>query len=384
MRALVIFPARARWTPHLVEAPVPRPPRARQVQVQVEQVGVCPFDHSLLVRHEGLSPDPERWVVGHEMVGRVTAAGREVRTLKVGDWVIPTLRRSCGVCAPCAQGYPDECGTNLYAEPGLHRAHGWACQWTLDREEHLIVISPAIADIALLAEPLALAIKGAHYLTTVQRRTLPSCSHFEHRWDQPRWAGDKHLLVAGSSVLTLVTALYLRSLGAQVTLYPTQPLPQALTDLLTRAGITPWATHKQDNSAVEQLEPADALVDTSGDLSVVASLLGRIHFNGAVVLLLAPAPPGRRPHDTNFSILLLEAVRRNIALVPCYRMGRPHLELAVQWLQDAMRNPSTALPTLVDKPSPPGNFAALVRSPASWLKSRITWAESPSNPSAKV
>ncbi|GBD11721.1 Starvation-sensing protein RspB [bacterium HR23] len=372
MQSLVIHPARARWVPRLEQVERPRPPRARQVQVQVEQVGVCSMDRSLLLRRHGTPPDPERWVVGHEMVGRVTASGRDVRKIKVGDWVVPTLRRPCGVCAPCRADQPDECTTTFYTEPGLHRAHGWASQWSVDHEAYLVVIPPAIADVALLAEPLALAVKGAQYLATVQRRTLPSCSHFEHRWDQPRWAEDKHILVAGSSVMTIMAALYLRSLGAQVTLCAPLAPPASLGTPLTDAGIVCIAGSVPEGFPAEQVERADALVDTSGDPALIASLVPRLYPNGAIVHLVPFTPLGGHSHDPTIASLSYRALSHPIALVPCYRMGKAHVEMAVQWLADAVGARRFPLSALVDATTPASQFAALVRSPQPWLKSRIT------------
>lgn len=379
MQSIVVHPVRARWDPRLEEIPVPPRPTAHQVWVQVEQVGICRMDSLLLSLRGGSPPDPQQWVVGHEMVGRVTASGRGIQRIRVGDWVVPVLRRSCRICSSCLANAPDECITNLYEEPGLHRAHGWACQWRVDREEHLIVISPIIADIALLAEPLALAMKAAQQLSIVQRRTLSFCGHFEHRWDQPLWANDKHFLVTGASPLTVLTALYLHSLGATVTLYPAQPLSTDLAASLAQVQVN-IVTPQEDIPPAEQVEPADGLLETSGSASLAASLLSKVHTNGVVVFFVPLAPAGGRKEDPALAIVAQEALRRNIALVPCYRMGRPHLELAVQWLADAGRKQAFPFHLLLDKASPPDKFASLARTPLPWRKGRITWETLPGAP----
>ncbi|MFN3974453.1 MAG: alcohol dehydrogenase catalytic domain-containing protein [Dehalococcoidia bacterium] len=372
MQSIVINPARVRWDPRLEEAPLPPHPRTRQGLVQVEQVGICRMDNLFLSHRTGSPPDPQRWVVGHEMVGRVTASGRETRRIRAGDWVVPVLRRSCRMCSSCLANAPDECTTNLYEEPGLHRAHGWASQWRVEQEEHLVVVSPAIADIALLTEPLALSTKGAQQLSVIQRRTIAYCRHFEHRWDQPHWAKDKHFVVAGASPLTVLTALYLRSLDATVSLYPTQPLPNDLAPAITTEKVN-IVTPQGDSPPAEQVDRADGLIDTSGNSALVASLISAVYTNGVTVFLSPFAPAGGRGHDPALANMASEALRRNIVMLPCYRPGRPHLELAVQWLDDARKRRGFPFHLLLDQASPPDKFAHLAQTLPPWRKGLITW-----------
>jgi propanol-preferring alcohol dehydrogenase len=79
------------------EKPVPGP---TEVLVRVLACGVCRTDLHLV---DGELPNPTIPVVpGHEIVGRIEAAGRDVTTLAPGTRVgIPWLGWSCGVCDFC-------------------------------------------------------------------------------------------------------------------------------------------------------------------------------------------------------------------------------------------------------------------------------------------
>src|SRR5262245_56012916 len=105
MRAMQL---RAPLTP-LAAADVSSPPLGpRQVRVAVAACGVCRTDLHVV---DGELPDPKLPLVpGHEIVGRVTALGSDVTTLKRGDRVgVPWLGWTCGVCMFCRQGKENLC-----------------------------------------------------------------------------------------------------------------------------------------------------------------------------------------------------------------------------------------------------------------------------------
>lgn len=77
--------------------PVPEP---GQVLVKVSACGVCRTDMHVV---DGELPKPKLpLVLGHEIIGKVAAAGMGVTQFSVGDRVgIPWLGRTCGVCQFC-------------------------------------------------------------------------------------------------------------------------------------------------------------------------------------------------------------------------------------------------------------------------------------------
>ncbi len=82
-------------------------PREGEVLVEVRATGVCHTDAFTLsgADPEGLFPA----VLGHEGAGVVVDVGRNVRSLEVGDHVIPLYIPECRVCEYCTSGKTNLC-----------------------------------------------------------------------------------------------------------------------------------------------------------------------------------------------------------------------------------------------------------------------------------
>jgi propanol-preferring alcohol dehydrogenase len=90
-----------------VEMPEPVP-GDNEILVRVSACGVC---HTELDEIEGRTPPPHYPVIpGHQVVGRVTATGINVKRLKTGDRVgIGWIFSSCGKCGYCLSGNENLC-----------------------------------------------------------------------------------------------------------------------------------------------------------------------------------------------------------------------------------------------------------------------------------
>ncbi|MCL6298084.1 zinc-dependent alcohol dehydrogenase family protein [Streptomyces kronopolitis] len=95
-----------------VRRPVPAPGPG-DLLLRVEACGVCRTD--LHLAEGDLPPHGPSTVPGHEIVGRVIAAGGAVTGFRVGDraggaW----LRGTCGVCRHCRAGHENLCPDSRY------------------------------------------------------------------------------------------------------------------------------------------------------------------------------------------------------------------------------------------------------------------------------
>lgn len=99
-----------------------RAPKGPDVQIEILFSGVC---------HSDLHTARSEWpgtvypcIPGHEIVGRVTAVGSEVKGFKVGDLAaVGCMVDSCGTCPSCRQSleqYCDASPTFTYNSPDKH------------------------------------------------------------------------------------------------------------------------------------------------------------------------------------------------------------------------------------------------------------------------
>lgn len=94
-------------TVEVVDAEVPTSPGPGEVLVATSHVGVCGSDIAALTgRHPWFKPPLS---TGHEVTGRVRAAGQGVRGFAAGDPVLLNPLVSCGECLRCGQGRVNQC-----------------------------------------------------------------------------------------------------------------------------------------------------------------------------------------------------------------------------------------------------------------------------------
>jgi uncharacterized zinc-type alcohol dehydrogenase-like protein len=103
--AYAAFKANEPLKPHKIER---RSPGADDVQIDIKYCGVCHSDLHQVRDEWGGSTFP--MVPGHEIVGLVTAVGKNVQKYKVGDKVgVGCMVNSCQHCPACAEGLEQYC-----------------------------------------------------------------------------------------------------------------------------------------------------------------------------------------------------------------------------------------------------------------------------------
>ena len=125
MRAMVLRRAGERLA--MEERPDPEPGPG-QIRVRIEACGVCRTDLHVV---DGELPDIKLPIVpGHEIVGRIEAAGEGV-TLPLGARVgVAWLGRACGHCPYCLSAHENLCDTPLFT--GYTRDGGFATHTIAD------------------------------------------------------------------------------------------------------------------------------------------------------------------------------------------------------------------------------------------------------------
>jgi alcohol dehydrogenase len=87
----------------------PTLPDAESIIVRVSHTAICGSDLHLYHGDHG-TPGIH---LGHEFVGEVVEAGRDVRTVGVGDQVLVSGVIGCGRCEPCRAGNPVRCWAGM-------------------------------------------------------------------------------------------------------------------------------------------------------------------------------------------------------------------------------------------------------------------------------
>src|ERR671922_3116197 len=88
------------------ERPEPEPATPDDAVVRVEATGICGSD--LHIYHGRVAIEPG-FVIGHEYVGTVLAAGPEVERVSEGDRVLGCFLTACGECFFCRRGDFHKC-----------------------------------------------------------------------------------------------------------------------------------------------------------------------------------------------------------------------------------------------------------------------------------
>mgnify|MGYP001478859576 CR=1 FL=1 len=121
--------------------PVPDPGPG-EVLLEVGACGVCRTDPHIAGGDLPLPRTP--LVPGHEIVGRVVAAGPGAQRFRPGDRVgVPWLGGTCGHCRQCAGGRENLCDEAVFT--GYHRDGGYA-RHALADERFCLAIPPAYDD----------------------------------------------------------------------------------------------------------------------------------------------------------------------------------------------------------------------------------------------
>src|SRR6201993_386372 len=171
MKPTNVFPGKANSV-HLADLNRPsvdEVPNGRGVLVKVLRVGVDGTDKEINAAEYGASPAGfDFLVIGHEGFGRVEAVGPEVTELKVGDYVVATVRRP-GRSIYDLIGTNDMTTDDTYFERGINLRHGFLTEYYVDEPEYIIRVPENMKEVGVLMEPMSVAQKGIHQAYEIQR-----------------------------------------------------------------------------------------------------------------------------------------------------------------------------------------------------------------------
>ncbi|HEX5103958.1 MAG TPA: zinc-binding dehydrogenase, partial [Pirellulaceae bacterium] len=226
-----------------------------------------------------------------------------VSEYRIGDLVVPAVRRA----KPGQTRRLDYLPLGAFTERGIWSEHGFSQPLWLDRPEHLYRAGAGIEDLAVFAEPLAVAEKGVNEAHTLQRARLG-----EACWTKmpPR------VLVTGMGPIGFAAVIACVARGWPVTMYGRDPDDSFRARLVQEFGAeyVPQERINFDQPDVEATG-VDLVLECTGSDEVMLATSGLLRSCGILVWLGSTRLPRPKPH--NVEKLMRDGLIRNHLHVGC-------------------------------------------------------------------
>lgn len=269
MKAIVVTPKK-KGSLRLEEQKEPRPGR-NEVLLDVQKVGICGTDRDIIEGFYGEAPkDADYLVLGHESICRVAELGSDVRGFKVGDLVVPTVRRDCWEhCLNCRSGESDMCLTGDYREHGIKGLHGFARELAVSDGRYIVKLPESLSASGVLLEPMTIVEKGLVQTYKVQAARM--------KWEP------KRALVLGAGPVGLLATALLRLRGLDVHTVATRSEESLKGRLVEETGASYVNAREVALSKLEY--KYDIVFEITGSTAVALEAQSLIGVNGIVSYL---------------------------------------------------------------------------------------------------
>lgn len=247
-------------------------PGGRGVMVKVIRVGVDGTDKEINAAEYGAAPPGGDYLItGHESFGVVVNVGANVTEFRPGDYVVATVRRP-GASPYDAIGLQDMTTDDVYFERGINLLHGYLAEYYVDQPEFLVRIPERLRDVAVLLEPSSVAEKAISQAFDIQRRL---------RIWRPRRAA-----VLGAGTLGLLTSLFLKLRGFEVTTLARSQPPTMNSDLLEAIGVRYVSLKDTSLTKASALHgPFDFIFEGTGFAPLVFEAMDVLAKNGVLAMV---------------------------------------------------------------------------------------------------
>jgi glucose 1-dehydrogenase len=332
----------------LVDQPAPQISSATDVKFRILEVGICGTDREICRFDYGNPPTGfEHLVLGHEGLGVVTEIGSGVTKIKVGDLVVPMVRRPCphDHCLPCRDDRSDFCTTGDFVERGIKEYHGFMTEYVVDRERYLCVMPPELRDVAVLMEPLTVAEKALIELNHIQGRLNWNCPV------KPN-GGPQHChkaVILGAGPIGILGAMAFKVAGFDTYVYSRSKAPNPKAALVESFGV-PYISSEEvsTDELAERVGNIDVVYEAVGGASIAFEVLRVLGMNGVFIFTGIPGFPLPRL-NVDAEYIMRNMVLKNQVALGTVNAGRDAFEAAARDLgifmnrwPDAIRSVITA------------------------------------------
>ena len=324
MKAVAVIPSQKELC--LVDHPLPQFTSETQIKVKTLDVGICGTDREICTFVYGEPPEGDKHLVlGHESLGRVVEVGIDVKRFKVGDLVVPSVRRPCADpnCSPCCNDKQDYCINGQFTERGIKQVHGFMTEFYVDDEKFFTYVPEELRDLAVMAEPLTIAEKGLAQAYAVQKRLPWACTESGEAPGKGLTA-----VVLGAGPIGILGAMKCVVEGFDTYVYSRSKAPNPKAELVEQIGAKYFS--KYDISAQElaaKVGNIDLIYEAVGGSEFAFDVLQVLGTNGIFIFTGIPAPETRLEIDSD--ILMRRIVLENLAIVGTVNADRKAFEDAI-------------------------------------------------------
>ncbi|MGH7795323.1 MAG: glucose 1-dehydrogenase [Candidatus Binatia bacterium] len=326
MRAIAVTPSTKQVS--IIDQPEPRISRPADVKLRMIEAGVCGTDKEICAFEYGTPPaGSEHLVIGHESLGEVIEVGAAVTRVRVGDLVVPMVRRPCPHqhCMACLSGRQDFCFTGDFTERGIKQQHGFMAQYVVDDEIYMNPVPQELRDVAVLVEPLTIAEKALIQVWEVQQR-LP--------WSCPKEPGQaqahcRRAAVLGAGPVGLLGAMALVNSGFDTYVYARETVPNPKADVLSMIGakyISAETTTLDDFA--HRVGNVDLVYEATGASRLAFDMIQRLGTNGIFVFTGVPGRKG--PVEIDTDLMMRNLVLKNQVVFGTVNAGRDAFEASIR------------------------------------------------------
>jgi glucose 1-dehydrogenase len=352
--------------------PTPSITKGNQVRIRTLDVGICGTDREICTYAYGEPPEGSDYLVlGHESLGEVIEVGEDVRNLKVGDLVVPSVRRPCteAHCKPCQADRQDYCSSAKYQERGIMSLDGYMAEFYVEEEKFLNLVPAELRDVAVLTEPLTIAEKGLQQVWQVQKRLPWACTELSKRPGHGLKA-----VVLGAGPIGILGTMALIVQGFETYVYSRSKAPNPKSDLVESLGAKYIsALEVTPEQLAEQIGNIDLIYEAVGTAELAFSVLPVLGVNGIFVFTGIP-PEGSRV-ELMGSDLMRHLVLKNQAVIGTVNADKASFENAIADLGEFKRRWPKQLEAIITGRHTPDAYKELLQGKNTGIKNVIQFAK---------
>lgn len=296
----------------IFDAPIPEVSDLNGVVVKVHATGICATDvHTFL--GETIHGKQYPFHIGHEIAGKVTAIGVDVKSVAVGDYVVLNPLIYCGICSECTSGHWNYC-KNIKAL-GLTGPGGFS-DYVYTLEKNVSKFVNKLPQELCFAEPLATVLHAIDLLGPLKKTFS--------------------ILIQGAGTLGLLflKVLQLKIPGIVITVSDIDICRHTLIQQNNAKAVTPEKI----------LDHFDIVIDCSGNAKAVQSAIRLLNDHGTLLLF------GVCPQDSKIEIDPFFIYRHELSIKGAYALNN-NIEKASKLIDEGKINVADLISGIIPRAS---------------------------------